>query len=471
MARDVFISYRQEDGEAANRLCAALERQNISCFIAPRDIAPGQSWATGIVEGIQRCHTFVVILSSHSQNSRQIARELELADSARMTIIAVRTEDVQPPPEMLFFLGNVQWVDAFNDRFEPALGRLIDAITSTDRYPSVTTKLRGTPVMPSSAPSPSSPSSGWLARGLGALLSAFAIVPAGVWRLLKRLKLATPSAFLPAHIKSDEVLFTVTAPANVRPGTNAELIVWAHMQKDRKLVLREAMASLGIATLQKLLARSRGPFSIECGTVVSLLLQIEGVSIVNPHNQITWTGAVGNVNFVFSVPQEATEGTRKATCFIRMNGLEVARIDFLLRIGRHGNQRDRVPVDLKRYRTAFASYATEDREAVLAHVRGMQKIAPHLDVFVDVMKLRSGDLWAEKLNEVIPKVDVFYLFWCGHALRSEWVEKEWRCAYTTRGLAFIDPVPLESPELAPPPRELSDKHFNDPILAFIKHTP
>jgi hypothetical protein len=32
---------------------------------------------------------------------------------------------------------------------------------------------------------------------------------------------------------------------------------------------------------------------------------------------------------------------------------------------------------------------------------------------------------------------------------------------------FIDPVPLEGPEYAPPPRELAAKHFNDPLLAFM----
>jgi hypothetical protein len=48
------------------------------------------------------------------------------------------------------------------------------------------------------------------------------------------------------------------------------------------------------------------------------------------------------------------------------------------------------------------------------------------------------------------------------------VQKEWRYALRAKGLDFIDFVPLEPPEKAPPPRELAHKkHFNDPILAFI----
>ena len=122
---------------------------------------------------------------------------------------------------------------------------------------------------------------------------------------------------------------------------------------------------------------------------------------------------------------------------------------------------------LKKYRTAFASYAAEDRDAVLARVQGMQKVAPALKVFLDVVNLRSGQLWNEEIQKMICDSDVFYLFWCRHASASEFVAKEWRCAYDTFGLDFIDPVPLESPDSVPPPRELAAKHFNDLWLGFM----
>ena len=69
---------------------------------------------------------------------------------------------------------------------------------------------------------------------------------------------------------------------------------------------------------------------------------------------------------------------------------------------------------------------------------------------------------------MIPEKDVFYLFWSENAQRSEWVEKEWRCALDTRGIEFIDPVPLVSPKQVPPPPELARHlHFNDWQLAFM----
>ena len=67
---------------------------------------------------------------------------------------------------------------------------------------------------------------------------------------------------------------------------------------------------------------------------------------------------------------------------------------------------------------------------------------------------------------MIPASDVFYLFWSAHASASKWVEREWRTALRTGGLDFIDPVPLQPPEDAPPPPELAGLHFNDWMLAF-----
>ena len=118
-------------------------------------------------------------------------------------------------------------------------------------------------------------------------------------------------------------------------------------------------------------------------------------------------------------------------------------------------------------RTAFASYASEDRNEVLGRIQGMQKVMPRLDVFLDVAALPSGQSWLDTLMKEIRARDIFYLFWSMPAKRSMWVEKEWRAALQHRGIEFIDPVPLVSPETVPPPPELGEQlHFNDWVLAY-----
>ena len=95
------------------------------------------------------------------------------------------------------------------------------------------------------------------------------------------------------------------------------------------------------------------------------------------------------------------------------------------------------------------------------------KVLPDLDLFLDVASLRSGERWEERLHQEIARRDTLYLFWSHAASRSPWVEREWRTALALKGVAGIDPVPLDSPEDVPPPIELAQHlHFNDWLLAF-----
>jgi hypothetical protein len=128
-------------------------------------------------------------------------------------------------------------------------------------------------------------------------------------------------------------------------------------------------------------------------------------------------------------------------------------------------------VQLKNHRKAFASYASQDRNDVLTSIQGMQKAAPGLDVFFDEANLRSGADWEQELKRVIPECDIFYLFWSAAAKESRWVDMEWRWALERRGIEFIDPVPLISPEEVPPPGELGGKHFKDWVLAYRRVRP
>jgi hypothetical protein len=90
-----------------------------------------------------------------------------------------------------------------------------------------------------------------------------------------------------------------------------------------------------------------------------------------------------------------------------------------------------------------------------------------MDIFLDVARLRSGDNWQLRLRDEIIRRDVLYLFWSAAAKASSAVTWEWKCALRERGIEFIDPVPLVSPEEVPPPPELAAIHFNDWVLAYM----
>jgi hypothetical protein len=94
-----------------------------------------------------------------------------------------------------------------------------------------------------------------------------------------------------------------------------------------------------------------------------------------------------------------------------------------------------------------------------------------LDVFVDVVILRSGDFVGRKVIRRIRRSEVFIFYtWCRHAKASPWLDKEWRYALARRGLGFIDPIPLESPEKAPSPERTECERFqlpDSPALSLL----
>ncbi len=192
MAREVFISYRKEDKSSADRICEALERDNIKCWIAPRDVPVGREWAASIVQALKACGSFVLVLSSNSKNAKQIAREAELADNAGLPIITVRIEDVEPPPELQYFLGNVQWLDAFGPNFDSAMGRLADVVRASSGSPATLTDTapaerieRSAPTIPPPAAASPAPRRGLSPYVIAGAVVLVVLIGLGIWWALR----------------------------------------------------------------------------------------------------------------------------------------------------------------------------------------------------------------------------------------------------------------------------------------------
>jgi formylglycine-generating enzyme required for sulfatase activity len=128
MPHDIFISYVEEDGDIATQVCDVLESVGIRCWIAPRNIAPGRTWGAAIIEAITTSRAMVLVFSSRTNLSRQVARELERADSKGVRVVPFRIEDVPPSGDLEYFLGSIQWFDAFEGQLEAHLRRLTESL-------------------------------------------------------------------------------------------------------------------------------------------------------------------------------------------------------------------------------------------------------------------------------------------------------------------------------------------------------
>jgi len=124
MAHDVFISHSSQDKSVADAVCAALEAGSIRCWIAPRDVQPGRSFAGEITRAIQHCKVMALIFSAHSNASEQVLREVQLAVDCHLHIVNFRIEDVRLSDDLKYYLSTPHWFTALPPPLESHFERL-----------------------------------------------------------------------------------------------------------------------------------------------------------------------------------------------------------------------------------------------------------------------------------------------------------------------------------------------------------
>ena len=124
LAHDVFISHSSKDKTIADAACVCLESRGIRCWVAPRDIVAGVDWGSSIIDGINGTKVMVLILSSHSNVSKQVLREIERAAHRGMPVLPLRVEDVTLSKSLEYFLSSSHWLDAYKGPLKQHLENL-----------------------------------------------------------------------------------------------------------------------------------------------------------------------------------------------------------------------------------------------------------------------------------------------------------------------------------------------------------
>ena len=107
---DIFISYSSKDREKAEQLTELLASAGLSVWIDRQGIIGAEKWATEIVEGINSCSTFILLLSTHSVESENVLRELSLASEKRKRVLPVDIESIRLPSSFEYPLAGIQRV-------------------------------------------------------------------------------------------------------------------------------------------------------------------------------------------------------------------------------------------------------------------------------------------------------------------------------------------------------------------------
>jgi hypothetical protein len=130
MPGHVFISHAHQDRPSAEQLLAALESRGIKCWSAPRDVAPGGSYAESILRGIESASCFVLVFTQHANLSPHVLREVERALSLGINIIPVRFDDSGVSKSLDYLLASVHWLSTTSGPRGQALQRAVEQIAS-----------------------------------------------------------------------------------------------------------------------------------------------------------------------------------------------------------------------------------------------------------------------------------------------------------------------------------------------------
>jgi hypothetical protein len=112
MAHDVFISYSSSDETVARQACEVIEAQGIRCWIAPRDILPGMSYAEAIIDAINHSSLLLLIFSARSNRSQHVRREVERAVSKEVNILPFKIDGTIPDRDMEYYVSASHWLDS-----------------------------------------------------------------------------------------------------------------------------------------------------------------------------------------------------------------------------------------------------------------------------------------------------------------------------------------------------------------------
>ncbi len=107
---DIFISYSRKDSEQALQLAERLRNEGMSVWIDQQGIEAATTWSGEIVDAIEGCKAFLILLSSHSMQSENVAKELSIASENKCKLLPVAIEDIPLARDFKYPLAGIQRV-------------------------------------------------------------------------------------------------------------------------------------------------------------------------------------------------------------------------------------------------------------------------------------------------------------------------------------------------------------------------
>ena len=99
-----------------------LEDEGHRCWIAHRDIPAGvPSWTRDIVAAIENSRVLVVLVTGHSISSKQVLREVTVADNENIPLIPLRFDNAPLSHDFRYFFASTQRLEMANMPWQQAV--------------------------------------------------------------------------------------------------------------------------------------------------------------------------------------------------------------------------------------------------------------------------------------------------------------------------------------------------------------
>jgi len=124
----IFVSYSSKDRDVCAGIVSQLEKEGISCWVAPRDIPPGALWMESVIEAIDDCRAVLLLVTANSNSSSQVRRELERAVSRSKTIVPLILEEIKFSKWMQYSISVHHWHTAQKGELFRSMKDVVDAL-------------------------------------------------------------------------------------------------------------------------------------------------------------------------------------------------------------------------------------------------------------------------------------------------------------------------------------------------------
>jgi len=271
------------------------------------------------------------------------------------------------------------------------------------------------------------------------------------------------------------VQFTVFRPLVVAPKKWYPLLAFAHLSErppdapaddpdPLEEVRRQAHQVLGEQLQDYSQVAQDSTEAVPAAGEITFLPEIAGVEFNPSRATFLWLESVHRQDFRLRAKPELDGQTARGRLTVFLGTRIVADVPLAIRVGTPAQKQPHNTgmVSARPYRRVFASYSRKD----LAVVEEFESyVAAFGDQYLrDAVTLRAGEVWNDRLAEMIREADVFQLFWSSNSMRSQFVRQEWEHALSLCRSHFVRPVYWEEPlpedsSQGLPPDALRRLHF------------